>query len=100
MELQGQSHSLLMVRKRVFYIRLYFRQKKTAKIPACNNGVGRKRPEKQGCHEMVVAATIAPTVNACRSRTDPGRDLRFAAYPRVTVYSNRAKFGKLAYDSF
>ena len=47
-----------------------------------------------------MAATIAPTLNARKSRTDPRRDLRFAAYPRDTVYSNRAKFGKPALDSF
>ena len=63
-------------------------------------GVWRKSPEKQGCHERVVAATIAPTLNACRSRTDPSRDLGFAAFQRDTVYSNRAKFGKPTSDSF
>ena len=56
-------------------------------------GVRRKRPEKQGCHETVVAATIAQTLNARRSRKDPRTDFTFAAYPRDTVYSNRAKFG-------
>ena len=47
-----------------------------------------------------MAATSAPTLYACRSRTNPRRDLRFAAYPRDTVYSNRAKFDKPALDSF
>ena len=42
-------------------------------------GVGWRRPEKHGCHETVVAATIAPTLNACRSRTDPRFELTFAA---------------------
>ena len=49
-------------------------------------GVRRKRPEKQGYHETVVAATIAPTLNAGRSQTNRRRELRFAAYPRDTVY--------------
>ena len=48
-------------------------------------GVGWRRPEKHGCHETVVAATIAPTLNAYRSRTDPRRDFRFAVYPRDIV---------------
>ena len=63
-------------------------------------GVGRKRPEKLGCHETVVAVTIAPTLNARRGRTDPRIDLRFVAYSRDTVYFNPAKFGKPASHSF
>ena len=72
-------------------------------FPAVNNtesGVGRKGPEKQGCHETVVAATIAPNLNARISWTDQRRDLRFAAYPCDTVYSNRVELGKPASDSF
>ena len=60
-------------------------------------GVRRKGPGKQGCHETVVAETIAPTLNlfkdvtisltlnAHRSQTDPRRDLRFTPYSRGTV---------------
>ena len=47
-----------------------------------------------------MAAKLAPTLNARSSRTDPRRDLRFAAYLHNTVYSNCAKFGKPALDSF
>ena len=63
-------------------------------------GVGRERPQKQGCHETVVEAKIAPILNAHRNRRDPPRDLRFAAYSRDTVDSNRAKFSQPAFDSF
>ena len=52
--------------------------------------------ELDGRHRVAMkrlAATIAPSLNVRRSPTDPRRDLRFAAYPRDTVYSNRAKFG-------
>ena len=62
--------------------------------------MGRNRPEKQGCRETVVAATMEPNSNARRRRTDQRRDLRFAAYPRDTVHSNRAKFGKHVLDGF
>ena len=63
-------------------------------------GVRRKRPEKQGCHETVVAETIAPTLNARRSRTNQHADLRFAAHPRGTIISKRAKFGQPVFNSF
>ena len=39
-------------------------------------------------------------LNARRSRTDSRRDLRFAAYSCIDVYSYRAKFGKPTLDSF
>ena len=48
----------------------------TGEVWWIQDGVGRKRPEKQGAHETVVAATIAPTLNARRSRTDPRKDAR------------------------
>ena len=38
--------------------------------------------------------------NAHRSRLDPPRDLRFEVYPRDSVSSRRAEFGKVAVDSF
>ena len=49
---------------------------------------------------MVMAATIAQTLNARRSETDLRRDLRFAAYSHDNFYANDAKFGKPALDSF
>ena len=56
--------------------------------------------KKQGCHETVMAATIALTLNARRGRTDPHTDLRSATYPFDTVYSNCGEFGKPALDIF
>ena len=50
-------------------------------------------------NDTVEAATIATTLNACRSRMDPREDLRFAASPLDTAYSNRVKFGKPALDT-
>ena len=82
--------------KRATLLHTFFQPCTTPSPP----GVGRERPQKQGCHETVVEAKIAPTLNAHRSRRDPPRNLRFAAYSRDTVDSNRAKFSQPAFDSF
>ena len=47
--------------------------------------------KKRGRHETVVAVKIALILN--RSRPDPYRDLKFAAYLHGTVQFIRAKFG-------